>query len=105
MLIVFNGLHQIASVYDNDPRQQTDDEHQADLDAQLLYTEHCLIKCQNEEISGDNEVQSSFCVACLIFSSLFLREMPGPVLLNEALTNRLRATMGNIERDSWNKYH
>jgi hypothetical protein len=71
----FNDLHHITLRYGNDPRQQANNYHQADLDARLLYTEHRLIKCQNEGISEDNEVQRSFCVACLIFISLSLRRV------------------------------
>lgn len=99
--MVFNGLCQIVSLFHHESCQRAADSHQADLDAQLLYTEHRLVKCQSVEISAENEVQRSFCVACLIFISLFLREMPGPVLLNEALTTRLRETMGNIDPISW----
>ena len=99
--MVFNDLCQIVSLFHHESCQRAADSHQADLDAQLLYTEHRLVKFQSVEISAENEVQRSFCVACLIFISLFLREMPSPVLLNEALTTRLRETMGNIDRISW----
>ena len=101
VVMVFNDLYKIVTLFHLDSCQHAGEFHQADLDAQLLYTEYRLIKCQNAEISADNQVQRSFCVACLIFISLFLREMPGPVLLNEALTTRLRETMGSIDQTAW----
>jgi hypothetical protein len=101
VLIAVNDLFIIVTKFHREFCATAADFHQADLDAQLLYTEHRLVKYQSAEICGDNEVQRSFCVACLIFVSLFLREMPGPVLLNEALNTRLRETMGNIDQTLW----
>lgn len=96
--MVLNDLCQIISLSNFELGQTGGDYHQADLDAQLLYTEHRLVKCQSAEVSADNQLQRSFCVACLVFISLFLREMPGPVLLNAALTTRLRETMEKINQ-------
>lgn len=101
VLMVLNDLCKIGTLFHRESCTRAAEYHQADLDAQLLYTEHRLVKCQSAEICGDNQVQRSFCVACLIFISLFLREIPGPVLLNEALNTRLRETMGSIDQTSW----
>jgi hypothetical protein len=100
-LTVFNDLRHITLLYNHDGCKKVSESHQAFLDAQLLCIEHALVECQNGEISGGNQVQRSFCIACLIFISLFLREIPGPVLLNETLTTRLRENMEGIEQTRW----